>query len=279
MARTLRASDRPTRVGVFQAIRRYPALFATPIVFFVVLGGLLGYLRTPTYTATAQLSVGQLTITDPAAIGSVIQATQQLASVYSRAIDANSVQQDVLRRAGRDASGSSLGATPLPQSPLIKVTAKSSSESKAVRVANAGAQALIGYAQRFTRSGNVTVLFTRFRAAALKVAQLQHVVDRATRAFQGSPTDANKRELDRAQADLEGAQVERDALKLSYQSNQQTVRSAPALQTFSVAAGASNDRWSKMQLLLLLGLIAGVAVGAALTTARLNRRVARLTRP
>jgi hypothetical protein len=34
-----------------------------------------------------------------------------------------------------------------------------------------------------------------------------------------------------------------------------------------------------MQVLVLLGLIAGAAIGAALATFRLNRRVARLTRP
>jgi hypothetical protein len=34
-----------------------------------------------------------------------------------------------------------------------------------------------------------------------------------------------------------------------------------------------------MELLGLIGLVAGVALGAALATARLNRRVARLTSP
>ena len=49
------------------------------------------------------------------------------------------------------------------------------------------------------------------------------------------------------------------------------------LRSFLVANGATNDRASYMELLGLLGLLSGAALGAALATVTLKRRVARLT--
>src|SRR4051794_39832416 len=112
----------PGRVGVVPAIRRYPLLAVTPMVVLAVLGALLGYARTPTYKATSQVAVGQLNVSDPAAVGSVVQATNSLAAVYSRLIDSTGVRQGIAKAAGPDARGSEITATPIPGSPLIRVT-------------------------------------------------------------------------------------------------------------------------------------------------------------
>ena len=63
---------------------------------------------------------------NPAGVSTIIEATQTLAGVYSRTIQATGVQQDVaqrLKRASVPVSGG-LSATPLPNTPLIKVTAR-----------------------------------------------------------------------------------------------------------------------------------------------------------
>src|SRR3954451_23098327 len=97
-----RKSAQPDRAGVLQAIRRYPLTALVPLVLLTALGVGLGYAREPTYDATAQLAVGTLHISDPAAGGSVVQATQSLAAVYVRMIDATGVQRNALRRLGPD---------------------------------------------------------------------------------------------------------------------------------------------------------------------------------
>src|SRR2546423_15458962 len=111
------------KVGVLQAIRRYPLLAATPMVVLGALGALLGYARNPTYKATSQLAVGQLNVSDPAAVGSVVQASQSLAAVYSRMINATGVRQGISGAVHGKARGSEITATPIPGSPPIRVTA------------------------------------------------------------------------------------------------------------------------------------------------------------
>jgi uncharacterized protein involved in exopolysaccharide biosynthesis len=267
------------RVGVLQAIRRYPMVVIVPMVLFCALGIGVGIARPPTYTATSQLTVGQLNIADPAAVGTVVQASQQLAAVYARAINANFVRQRIAKDAGSDAADAKVSATPIPDSPLIKVTATSSSSSRAVKVANAGARALTAYAVRSSQSGTATQLATEFRAVALAYARQRDTVARLQRAYRSSPTRDNKTRMNDAQADLQALLLKREGLRTSYQGTLTTTRSSPALQPFAVASGATSDRSSKTQILALLGLVAGAAIGAALANARLNRRVARLTRP
>jgi hypothetical protein len=272
-----RISGRPARVGVLQAIRRYPLTALIPLIALTALGVALGYERNPEYTSHAELAVGQLNVNDPAAVGSVVEATQSLAAVYSRMIDATGVQRALARKLDDPAS---ISATPIPGSPLVQVTARSDSAAGAIRSANTAARALLVYARRYDDSGAQSrSVYRRFREAALRFKRTESRVERLARAYGNSPTAANERRLNAATADLEGTRLLRDALRLNYQISQQNSQASPSLRSFSVADSASDDRASSMQVLGLLGLIAGAALGAALATFRLNRRLARLTRP
>jgi hypothetical protein len=275
-----RVRTRPAaKVGVLQAVRRHPMTLIVPMIIFCALGIAIGIARPPKYTSTAQLTVGQLNIADPAAVGTVIQATQQVAAVYSRAINANAVESDIVKSAGSAANGTTVSATPIPDSPLIKVSATSDSQADAIKVANAGARALTAYAQRASQSGTATQISEEFRIAALQYTQQKDALTRIQRTYSNSPSKANKQALDGAQADLQAALLKREGLRNSYQNTLTTTRSSPVLQSFAVARTATSDRSSKTQILGLIGLLAGAAIGAALANARLNRRVARLTRP
>jgi hypothetical protein len=275
-----RIPARPSRVGVLQAIRRYPLLVIVPMLVLGAVGAALGYARKPTYEASAELAVGQLNVADPAAVGVVVQATQTLAGVYARLIDAGGLQERVLRNVGRNAAGSTIAATPIPGSPLVRVTATADSAGVAVDVANGASRALKDYAAQYADTrGRSRTISRRVRASVLAVGRQQDRVDQARQAFGSSPSTANRRRLNEAEADLEGAKLLRDALRINYQVAQQNARLTPPLRTFRVAEGATSDRRHTMELLGLIGLVAGVALGAALATARLNRRVARLTSP
>ncbi len=275
-----RKSVRAERVGVLQAVRRYPLTAVLPLILLTAIGIGLGYARQPTYKATASLAVGTLNISDPAAVGSVVQATQSLASVYARMIDATPVERKTLRRLGSGASSASISATPLPGSPIVRVTATADSESGAIRVANVAAGALRDYAQTYEdTTGHTRTVYRRFKEAAARVNRANILVRQRAVAYGKSPTQANKRALNRATTNLDAARLLRDALRVNYQLSQQNARSSPVLRSFSRADSASSDQFESVQVLGLLGLIAGAALGAALATLRLNRRVARLTRP
>jgi hypothetical protein len=276
-----RIPARPARVGVLQAARRYPLLVIVPAILLAGVGGALGYARDPTYTADAELAVGQLNVSNPAAVGVVVEATQTLASVYARLIDARGLKERVVRKVGKEAFGSSIAATPIPRSPLIRVIATADSPRVAVRVANAASDALRRYAQRYADTRKQTrATSKRVRDAELKVARQQDRVNRFTATYRGKPSIANRKRLNVAKADLEGVRLLRDSLRLNFQVSQQNIGSrGPVLRTFRDARGATSDRRSTTEILGLTGLIAGLAVGAAIATARLNRRVSRFTRP
>ena len=259
-------------------MRRHPVLAFAPAIVLAIAGLALGYARPPTYKATAELAVGQIDVSDPAAVGSVVQASQSLAVVYSRMIFSTGVERRVRRRLGEEASGS-ISATPIPGSPLVRVTGTGDSSKEAVHVANVAAHSLLDYAETYdSTSAQEAEIAKRFRKAAVRVTVLTRRVGKLGQAAFLNPTKANRRRAAVAKAQLEDAKLRRETLRLDFATSTQTGRNGPALRLFSIAESASSDRESLVQVLGLIGLLAGLALGAALATARMNRRMARLVR-
>jgi hypothetical protein len=247
-----------------------------PMLVLAALGIAVGYARTPTYKSNAELAVGQLNVSDPAAVGSVVTATQSLASVYSRMIDATGVQQGIAKET--DPRGIQVFATPIPGSPLVRITGQAHTSGRAMDAANAGAKALLKYSKRYSASGDDSSgIYAQYKSASLRVAKLQSALGAYGALYARDRSDANKRRVNAAQSDLDAARLKRDALRFQYGASQQSSQAAPVLREFTVAGGAVSDRVSYMEILGLLGLIAGGALGAALATYTLKRRVARLT--
>jgi hypothetical protein len=266
------------RVDVLRALRRHWRLALVPVVLFVAVAVVLGIKRPARYTTTATLSVGHVYVSDPVGIPTIIEATQSLASVYSRAINARSVVQDARRRLGRDAASvtGGLSATPIPSSPLIKVSAESPTQRGAVALANAGAAALAAYINAQVRDNNQTAtLSTRYREAALTYRQRLDTSNRLARRYALNPTASNKAARDRAAAATDTAQLRREALRASYQTAVQGGISSVGVDVFSPASAAVSDRAEKMQLLVFVGLLGGIAAGVALALLRASRDMAR----
>lgn len=260
---------------MLQAVRRYPMLVAAPMLALAAIGAAIGYARTPTYKATSEIAVGQLNVSDPAAVGSVVQATQSLAGVYSRMINATQVRERIAKT--REARGSQIGATPIPGSPLIRVIATGSSAGQAVAASNAASKALLDYSKQYgTSSDRSSSIYEKYKNASLAVAKAQGRVAGLGQAFGRSHSQADRRALAKAQSDLDAARLKRDGLRFNYGANQQSAQAAPVLREFSKAGGATSDRVSFMEILALLGAVAGAAIGCALATTALKRRVARL---
>jgi uncharacterized protein involved in exopolysaccharide biosynthesis len=262
---------------LLRAARRHWFLALLPVLLFVGGAVALGIKRPPKYKATANLSVGHVYVSNPTGIATIIDATQALAAVYSRAIHSGEVLQDTRRRLGEGSSVSgSFNATPLPNSPLIKVTAESSSARGAVMLANASADALMLYVNRQVRDNSAsTTLAERYRDASLAYRLALDDRDRLNRRLERKQTRANKAARNRAQAAADTALLRRQALQASYEQAVQGGTSSVSVESFSRAAGATSDRKSMTQILVFVGLLGGLAAGAALALLRAARDIRR----
>lgn len=248
------------------------------MILFVAGAAALGLKRPARYTATANLSVGHVYVDNPAGIPSIIIATQSLASAYSRAINSSAVVEETKRRIGRPASplSGTLSATPIPDSPLIRVSAESSSERGAVTLANAAAAALAAYTNRQVRDNEASVtLADRYRRAALAYRRRVDARNQLERQYEREPTPAHKAARDDAAAAADTALLRRDALRASYQTAVQGGTSSIAVEMFSRASTSESDRIRMLQILLFVGLIGGLSAGAALALLRAARRIRR----
>ena len=130
----LAPEDAPPRpsVSITEAFRRGWLLILIPVLLFAGLATYIAMNRQPTYTADSRLTVGRVDIS-PSALATFATATQSLASAYSRAVEANAVVNPVAKRLNVSSAavrGATL-ATPVPESPVIRVTAKADSSKTA----------------------------------------------------------------------------------------------------------------------------------------------------
>jgi capsular polysaccharide biosynthesis protein len=263
-------SARP--IDALTAVRRHWFVALLPVILFVAGAVVLGTKRPPRYTTTANLSVGHVYLSNPAGIPTILDATESLAAVYSRAIGSAAVLRDTrtrLRNQNSPPVSGSLNATPIPDSPLIKVSAVSSSPRAAIALANAAASSLADYVNGQVRDNDNSVpLADRYRKAALQYRQRVDTRNRMTRRYARDRTPKNKDALDRAAAAADTALLAREALRASYENAVQGGTSSIGVDVFSFASAASSDRSKKMQLYVFIGLLGGLAAGAALALLR-----------
>jgi capsular polysaccharide biosynthesis protein len=279
LAGNAQQTGRARPIDALTAVRRHWFIALLPVVLFVAGAVVLGNKREPRYTTTANLSVGHVYVTNPAGIPTILDATQSLAAVYSRAIHAGAVISDAKARLRKQSSApvaGSLNATPIPDSPLIKVSAVASSPRSAISLANAGAAALADYVNNQIRDNNASVpLAQRYKEAALDYRKRIATRDLMTRRYEHTPNAKNKDALDRAAAAADTALLRREAIRASYENAVQGGTSSVGVDVFSLASEASSDRSKKMQLYVFIGLLGGLAAGVALALLRAARDVRR----
>ena len=267
------------RTDGLAALRRHWFVAIVPVVLFVGAAVVLGLHRQPRYTTTSNLSVGHVYVNNAASIPTIIDATQSLASTYSRAISSAEVARDtrriLVKQRAWPVSGH-LSATPIPQSPLIKVSADSQSERGAVALANAGATALANYINRQVRDNDASkTISARYLDASLDYRRSLETWNRLARRYSQNRTAANKAARDHAAAATDTAKLRRDALSQSYQSAVQGGTSSVGVDVFSLAGAPTSDRSRKLQILVFVGLVGGLAAGAALALLRGARDIRR----
>jgi hypothetical protein len=256
------AQHPPAPLSPFQAVVAHPILTLLPILLMV--GGAIafGLTREPTWTSEARLSVGELTPSTQSAPG-IAEANQQLASAFSRAIDARRVVTPVSRELGLTSSEVErrLDATPIPESPVLSVSGTGPSERDAVAIARSGTSSLVRYIRRLGDTApEERRLLGELTEARREVARLQE-----------------QSVVDGPNPDLDAAQLRAEALESQYLEITRHPGSTPVTELNPAEAGTS-DRETVLKLAIVVAALAGIAVGAALATsreARLRQRAAR----
>jgi hypothetical protein len=257
-------------VDLLLAVRRHALAFIVPVIVGVVLLGGYALARDPQYTAESRLSVGRLDVQTQGLPG-FTQAGELLGAAFARAVDAPAITRPAARAAGvsRSEAADALSASQIPASPLIRVEAKRTDKKEAIKLANAGARAMVAYSRRLgTAGGSAPDLLARFTALSRQAARLKLKRDAIAAAYRRRPTDARRRSLQAATGKLEATQLERNAVGSVYGAQQATGSTASLLGVIVPATSASSDRTDEFWKYAVTGGIAGIVVGLALAAWR-----------
>lgn len=264
----------PTTPSVFRAMVWSWPIVVICIVVFAAIGGLIGLLREPTYTATTKLAVGRIDITSPGALSGYAVATQALATGYSRTVNAVAVVEPLSEKTGMSVGElqDSITATPVAESPIFRVEAEASSESRAIELANGASRSLIRYAARLNLDNPDSArLYRQYRTATVlrKIAGQELHTAKESASF--SPSASEAAAIATAQSNFDATNLKVDALGQAYTASVQSQAAAQLVQILSPATRASSDRGSTLTILLFLGLILGLLVGGVLANLRESR--------
>jgi capsular polysaccharide biosynthesis protein len=264
----------PAASGLLTAVRRHWITALIPVVLLVAAAVQVGLERTPQFTATANVAVGSVFVDSPVGIASALQGTESLASVYSRLIDANAVTEGTSRRLARDSlpESGTVSATPIAESPIVKITARAASARQAIALANAASSALVAHINRErSADDDANAIASLYSRAALRFRGRADLRNRLTARYKRNPTTANRLARDRAAAAADTALLLRDGLLARYQTAVQGVTVTPPLRVLTSATEATSDRYTTLQILVFVGLLGGLAAGAALALLRTPR--------
>ncbi|HKP17778.1 MAG TPA: AAA family ATPase [Gaiellaceae bacterium] len=248
-------------MSVLAAVRKHPFAVAGTTAACLLVGLILGLVRAPTYTAKTQLYV-QIHADDAAAVANVAEASAALAPAYSRLVHARAVVAPVAARLGmaeRDVV-SSVSASPIPVSPVVRVRGTSRSRERAVALANLTAGSLTRHVQEINRvSGSAQTLLRSFENATREYTAANQARLRAETLYAANPTAALRVKLNRAGAAAQAAQLRLETARARYAAAQ----AAPVVGLTSLgdAQSASSDKLSKLELLLFICLLGGLAIG------------------
>jgi capsular polysaccharide biosynthesis protein len=269
------------RVDALTAARRHWLIVVVVTVAATAVAVAAASVPTPVYTAEARLAVGRIDVSAPGAISTFATATTALASQYSRAIDARSVTTRAAKGTGLTPNqvAARVSATPVPQSPVIRVIAVGTSAGQAVVLANRASYGLVGYTTALNRSNpDADRLIGEYRDTSAEVVRLQTLVNRLSRKQVNNPTPENRLELNKQKVNLQVATLKNTTVRNAYTGATQSQAATQLVQMLTPATGASSNRSSRLQFYGFIGFAAGLALGIALATLRANSLVRRSLR-
>jgi hypothetical protein len=266
------------RVSVTEAARRHPWLVLLPILLGTALGIAYGLAREPIHRAQARLTVGRIDLTAPGALAGFTQASQSLAAGYARAIEADGVVVPTARRVGLTETEvlDRVRASPVPDSPVIRVEGRGADAEEAQDLANAAAASLVRYVRDLNRENpDAAALQRSLRREAREAEVARQRLAAARKAAAGDQRASTDDRLAAAIARRDIAQAQYEGVREAYLATLRSGATSSLLQVLAPARRATDDRRAKLQLLALGGALAGAILGLTLATLLVNRRVRR----
>jgi hypothetical protein len=209
---------------------------------------------------TAQLS-------NLASIPGLDTAGQNLASAYSRLVSTDEVQSGASKRLGHPIDGT-LSASPIPDSPIVRLEASAKSSEAAIDLATAGSAALVDAVNTLNEQQSKSAAdllkqyeeaFQALITAQNKVAQLQQSVNA------GTPLASVQEQLNTAQTEVAAATVKTDALNAAYQGTfSPSALNSQVIQPAGAPIATGNNRKSTIEVGILVGLVVGGLLGLGL---------------
>jgi capsular polysaccharide biosynthesis protein len=254
------------------AARAHPLWVAATAVVVLAAAVAYGLVRTPTYTAEGRVAITKVDVQTQALPGYAL-AAQQLASAYARAAQSSTVQSCTARALHLPPGGAGgLSAAPIPQSPIIRVTATAGSAAEAVRLANAGSRCLTGWIRTSAATGSQAPALRRYQDASRLLERRKQLAQDAEDAYSTHKSSSNLRRLEGRRAAVDAQQLVVSSLRAQYTQQTLNIVDPRFVQVLSDASVASGDRSQKLGLLAFSGLIVGLLVGLGLASARAATR-------
>jgi hypothetical protein len=264
-----RTEQQGVRPLVASAQRRWKLLVILAVLFGVA-GGAAGYLRSPVYTARAELSVGEASLATQSLPG-YASAVQNLAGVYSRLVTGTSVISPASNEIGVSGSdlASRVSASPVPASSVFRISVEAGSARSAVAQNRIVVREAVNYIATLSNDGSKDTARARngyyraARRASAKRLEAGRLQDR-----DGSSATIARLNA-RAALYQQDAQVWSQRYQASATATNQDFKGAEVL---APALSAADDRSSWTQKLALIGIVVGLLVGVAIGTSLDRRR-------
>jgi capsular polysaccharide biosynthesis protein len=262
--------ERP-RLTVTQALLRNWLWALIPALVLAAAGVAVGFSRHPTYTSEARLAVGKA---DPASagFGGDFTAFAGEATVYSRSVTAPPIVAAIGQRLHLRSNvvSARLTATPIEDTPIIRVIGTGPTAASAEQIANVAASQLTQYVTATNRMNpDATRLLALYHAGALARAQVSSDLNTAQRALNSNPANvALKHRVASDTARVSALGLQLTALNQAYINAFSSEAETQLLSPLSSASSASSNRSSMIQTLGGAGLLAGLLIGIALAVWR-----------
>jgi capsular polysaccharide biosynthesis protein len=267
-----------------RSARRHWRVVALSIAVGFLLGAVVALARTPVYTAESRLFVGRTSQLDNlAATPGLALAGQELAASYSRLVATPALIDAITRRLGGRLDGS-VSASPIPQTPIIRVQASAAEPGQAIAIANAAARTLVDQVNKLNDAQKALAedLIAEYQKADelyINHNQALALLQRQIELAGNNVSEALRQQLVAAQTQVDTDQLRLKSLETDFQSaltpaqlNQQIVQRVGSTGT------TTNDRNRYLEMALLVGLVVGLLVGIGIAVL-IDKRHERLTAP
>ncbi|WP_226344463.1 hypothetical protein [Agilicoccus flavus] len=272
-------SSTPTRETTLASpigslIRRWPLALGL-VLLLGALGALIGSRLPATYTAEARVAVGPGDMS-AGAIAGFPQSTRSMAEDYSRWVTQSGFV-DV-------PAGTSVSASPVPESNVIRVLAESGSEQEALGGADAAAEALVASVNTAREETDPQATLAQVKQAAAAWAAAKTELDRATTEFSRVNGNRNSTSaqynrtaaaVTKAQSNASVLEVELEARSEKYKSQIAATSASADLRTIAKAAVISDTGRSSMQRYGVVGAGLGLLLAFVIAVGLDRRRSSR----